>query len=115
MINWYKKLYIGDNAKKREKKIIWRVNHRRPQKDVYLVTLASNPENVLDIFPANMLLQKPLAFLCPTIVGIAVGYGEAAELVRRLVDETYRRQGNADVRRYLKARLEEGSGKRTGG
>ena len=48
-------------------------------------------------------------------MGIAVGYGEAAELVRRLVDETYRRQGNADVRRYLKARLEEGSGKRTGG
>ena len=76
-MNWYKKLYLGDNIKKKEKKIIRRVERGKPVGDIYLITLASNPENLLDIFRANMLLQKPLARMCPLIVGIAEGYGEA--------------------------------------
>jgi hypothetical protein len=101
MLKWYKKLYTGDNVKKNIRKIIWKVNHGRMQFDIYLVTRASNPENLLEIISAKQLLQKNIRRLCPEIVGVAGGYEEAVELVRQIVEETYHEQGDMDVRRYL--------------
>lgn len=101
MLTWYKKLYVGDNAKKRKDRIIRRVNHRKFQMEVYLITLASNPDNLLEIVPAEQLIQKIVYRRCPMIVGLAVGYWEALELVQRIVAETYETQGNTDVRGYL--------------
>lgn len=99
--NWYKKLYIGDTAKKRTRKIIRKIRQGVPQRNVYLITLASNPENQLDIFHSDMLLDDALKFLNPTVVGIALGYQEAVELVGKIAGETYRTQGNANIREYL--------------
>ena len=113
-MNWYKKLYLGDNVKKKAKRIIRRVEGGKPVGDIYLITLASNPENLLDIFRANLLLQKPLARMCPLIVGIAEGYGEALELVRRLVEETWRCRRDTDVRSYLEDLPKEDAAGRTG-
>ncbi|HIS25640.1 MAG TPA: hypothetical protein IAA57_01855 [Candidatus Pullilachnospira intestinigallinarum] len=109
-MNWYKKLYLGDNVKKKEKKIIRRVERGKPVGNIYLITLALNPDNLLDIFRANLLLRKPLAGMCPMIVGIAEGYQEAVELVRRLVEETWNSRQDTDVRGYLQSRLEEAAG-----
>ena len=50
MLNWYKGLYVGNNAKKRKKKLIRRINQGAGVMDVYLITLASNPRDQLDIF-----------------------------------------------------------------
>ena len=41
------------------------------------------------------------------IVGMASGYGEALEVVEKIVEETYLKQGDTDVRRYLNDRLAE--------
>ncbi len=103
MLNWYKPLYVGDNVKDR-KKVIRRTTCRKPQYDVYLVTLAANPENLLEIISANYLLQKTVYRRCPMIVGIASGYGEALALVERIVSDTYEAQQDVDVRTYLRAR-----------
>lgn len=113
-VNWYKKLYLGDNVKKKEKKIIRRVEGGKPVRNIYLITLASNPANLLDIFRANLLLSRPLAAGCPLIVGIADGYEEAVELVRRLVEETWNSRGDTDVKSYLEERLMEKNTGRTG-
>ena len=48
MLNWYKGLYVGNNAKKRKKKLIHRINQGAGVMDVYLITLASNPRDQLD-------------------------------------------------------------------
>ena len=55
MVNWYKNLYIGDNAKKKPKKLIHKINQGAGVIDVYVITLAVNPENSLEIFSANLL------------------------------------------------------------
>ncbi len=102
MLKWYKKLYIGDNAKKNASSTIRKVNHKRVVFDVYLVTVASNPENLLEIISANQLLMAVPRKMCPLIVGIASGYAEAVELVQKIITETYQVQGNTDVRKYLK-------------
>lgn len=107
MLNWYKKLYVGDNAKKKMKKTIWKVNHGAGVLDVYLVTLAVNPVNLLEIISANQLLQKSLRRRCPQIVGIAKGYEEAVEVVERIVMEVYNETGAVNVRRYLEQQVPE--------
>jgi hypothetical protein len=40
MLNWYKNLYIGDNAKKKPKKLIHKINQGAGVIDVYVITLA---------------------------------------------------------------------------
>ena len=97
----------AEQAKKKATRIRWRVEHRRPQYEVYLITLAQNPENQLEITEANQLLQKTVYRRCPEIIGIACGYGEALELVRQLAEATYRKQKNGDIRHYLSGQQED--------
>ena len=74
MLKWSKNLYYGEQAKKKATRIRWRVEHRRPQYEVYLITLAQNPENQLEITEANQLLHKTFNLRCPKIIGNANGY-----------------------------------------
>ena len=77
MLNWYKGLYVGNNAKKKKKKLIRKISQGAGVVDVYLITLAANHRDQLDIFPANELMQKARRKNCPVIVGLACGYWEA--------------------------------------
>lgn len=101
MLNWYKNLYIGDNAKKKSRKLIKKINQGAGVIDVYLVTLAANPANSLEIINANLLLQKPLRHMCPMIVGLAGGYEEAVQLVEQIAGEVYKETGALSIREWL--------------
>ena len=56
-MKWYRKLYIGENAKKDKYKVFGHIRKNRFCADTLLITLASNTCNILDIYSANMLLQ----------------------------------------------------------
>lgn len=104
MLKWYKNLYIGENAKKDHHKMIWKIKIKKKQEDVYLITLASNDKNILDIIETSQLEQEIVRRNCPLIVGIALGYADALELVQKIVEETYQTQGNVDIRKYLQVK-----------
>mgnify|MGYP006918876164 CR=1 FL=1 len=97
---------MGENARKAKYKVLGRVIKRKLSFDTYLITLPSNPSNILDMYPANVLLQshykKKAAKDDVYIVGIAKGRDEACELVRDIVDEVYSNTGDFDISRYLK-------------
>ena len=99
MLNWYKNLYIGDNAKKKPKKLIHKINQGAGVIDVYVITLAVNPE--------NSLMQSALRRNCPTIIGLAKGYEEALEIIEQIVNEVYQETGTAEIRTWLEARIEK--------
>lgn len=107
MLNWYKRLYVGDNAKKKKKRLIRKISTGAGVLDVYLITLASNPENQLDIFSANELKQKARRRSCPMIVGLCCGYAEALEMVEMLVRRTYEQTGTVKVREWLENQIRE--------
>ena len=90
-MKWYRKLYIGENAKKDKYKVFGHIRKNRFCADTFLITLASNTCNILDIYSANMLLQ----------VGLAKGRDEALNLVRDIIDEVYNATGGFDIREYL--------------
>lgn len=107
MLNWSKNLYYGEQAKKKATRIRWRAEHRKAQYEVYLITLAQNPENQLEILNANQLLQTTVYRRCPKIIGIACGYGEALDMIQDLAQATYDKQKDGDIRRYLGERQED--------
>jgi hypothetical protein len=70
--------------------------------NVYVIAFAANRQNLLDIIPAWALMQKHYPKKDLKVIGLARGYKEALELVRRIIDETYRETGSVDVWSYLK-------------
>lgn len=106
MVNWYKNLYVGDTAKKKQKKWMRRIENKKAAPGVWLLTLPSNQQNNLDVIPADLLLQPAVRRNCPMIVGLAVSREEAFELVEAIALETYRETGEVKIREWLLNRIE---------
>ncbi len=100
-MRWYRKLYIGETARKDRYRIVGKVKHRRPQRDAYLITLATNEKNLLDIYPANTMLWHYFYKSSILIVGIAGSHEEAVELACQIVTQVYQDTGSFNVRSYI--------------
>lgn len=101
MLKWYKYLYLGETVKGKEKKVMRRLEKGKPVPGVWLVTLASNVQNNLDLLPADFLMQKPLRILCPLIVGIGFTRVEAMMILLRITAEVYETTGKMNIRSWL--------------
>jgi hypothetical protein len=108
-MKWYRDLYMGDSITDRKNRIKWKINHNAGVVNIYVVAFASNSQNLLDIIPAWALMQKQYPKKDLKIIGLAKGYREALELVRRIIDETYRNTGSVDVWSYLKEERRTGT------
>ena len=100
-MRWYENLYVGSSIAHKTEKIKWKIRHNAGQIDIYVITLASNPQNLLDVIRAQELMQKAYPKKELFIIGLARGYDEALELVKQIVDEVYQRTGGFDVSSYL--------------
>jgi len=109
-MNWYSQLYIGEGAGPNAKKIIRKLKRNAGQMDVYLITLAANGQDMLDIINSAYLKQPVVRRNLPMIVGIAKGYDEAVDLVQQMLLETYEQTGGFRIPAYLakKAGIEIG-------
>lgn len=103
MLRWNKRLYIGANVKEPEK-IKEKINQNKFVPGIFLITLSSNPDNLLEIISALMLKQDTLRSLCPEIIGIAHGKEEAMKLVESILNQVYQETGTFQVQNYLKNR-----------
>ena len=104
-MKWYRHLFVGENAKKTKFKIMNKVNARKLQRDIYFITMPSNPNNMFDIINANIFLQpyfkKKENHKDIEIVGVAKGMDEAMEVVRVIVDKVYQETGDVKVKESL--------------
>ena len=107
-MKWYQKLYIGEKLKKSSEQLIKNTQTGVGMPDVYLITLAANEKDLFDIFLADALLQPVLHGHCPLIVGAARGWHEAVELATGIALDAYRKNGDFDVRRFLRERVPDG-------
>lgn len=102
---WSDKLYVSDNLKKREKKIRLRMEKEKFSMDIFLLTLPTNRQNQLDIFPSVHLNQAYIKAQCPPVIGLAKGYNKALELVLRITKDCYRERRDVKIREYLEDRM----------
>ncbi|MDO4619561.1 MAG: hypothetical protein Q4B09_02965 [Lachnospiraceae bacterium] len=104
MQTWYDPLYTGESIQKEEKKIRRRINRGKPQVGYYVLTLASNGTDLLDLVPVHWLRQKECSSRLPAIVGLAGTKKEAVDLVIRMTEDCMRERGDADLRSFLEER-----------
>lgn len=98
----YNHLYVGEKAKRVRFQILQGLREKKLQPEVYVITPPQNGNNVLDIYPSPMLLLPPYRDEDLLILGIAVTYWEALEVVREIVDEMYRETGAFCLEDFLK-------------
>ena len=108
---WYKDLYVGESIVHKTKKVKWKIMHNAGQIGIYVITLASNTQNLLDIIPSHELLQKGYPKKGLYVVGLAKGYDEAVDVAVSIIDEVFHETGAFEVAAYLKAKSR---GRRTG-
>lgn len=107
-MQWAEHLYLSEKTAAKKDRIIKKANRGIGMVSIYLIALASNPENLFDIFHAAHLKQPAFYRKNPYIVGIAAGYDEALELVQQMVEDIYRETGGFRVREYFGQAEESG-------
>lgn len=100
-MRWAKELYLSEKTAKKKDKIIRKANRGVGMVSIYFISLASNEQNLFDIFHAAYLKQPAFYGQNPFIVGIASGYEEALEMIQQMVDDIYRETGGFRVREYF--------------
>lgn len=100
-MEFYRRLFFGPQIKKRRKEILWKLKHGKPLHGIFLITLPSNEQNLLDILPANLLLQPYYKRQEIFILGAGKGRAETLELLRAFVERIYAETGDVKISEYI--------------
>ena len=103
-MKWYKDLYVGESIRHKTKIIKWKIKHNAGQINIFVITIASNPQNLMDIIPAHELMQKAYPKKELFVIGLAKGKTEAYKVVTQIIDEVYRETGGFAVLPYLQTK-----------
>lgn len=103
-MKWYKDLYVGESIQHKTEIIKWKIKHNAGQINIFVITIASNPHNLLDIIPAQELMQTAYPKRDLFVVGLAKGREEAYKVVAKIIDEVYRETGSFEVLSYLQTK-----------
>ena len=106
-IRWYRKLYMTEKARKKRYKIVWKVSHGARMLNTYLIIVPAKGKNQLEIINSSELLQKHYFLTTTYIVGIAIGYEDALELVEKIVEDVYQKTKRTDIRGFFRKQFPE--------
>ena len=100
-LKWSTNLYVGPSVARYSRRIRKRLDEGKSDVGHYLLTLAANENDELDILETFFLSQETIRDRLPAIVGIAGTKKEALELARKITEDCVQETGGADLRRYL--------------
>ena len=100
-MRFYQHLYMGEQAAGKRFQILQGLRERKILPDIYVITLASGGNNLLDIYSCLEIRRPWREAEDPLVVGIATGYEEACLLAGQIVSQVYRETGGFAVRQYL--------------
>lgn len=95
---WNNRLYVGEKAEPHKKTIVKKIKNNKVQLGIYVLALPVNNENVMDIYPAQVLMQKHFRKSNQLIVGIAKGRDEALELMMQMITDSINETGSYRVK-----------------
>lgn len=103
-IHWYRDLYVGEAAGSKLDKIKWKVQHYAGDLRIYLITMPTNEKNSLDIIHEAHLKQSYYKKRDIFIVGVALSYDEALQVVLRIAEDVYSQTKGADIKGYIRSK-----------
>ena len=94
--------YLGNGISPEKLDKIKRKIEKKPlMTDYYLVTLAGNERDLLDIYSSRYLGQKYYEDHIPYVCGIADNHGDAVRLVEQIVKDCLSMRGDLQVRVFV--------------
>lgn len=87
------RLYAGKKAAPIKKQILECLQKKVFQPEVYVITPPKNGNHILDIYPSALFQLPSYREKNDLILGIAVTYWEALEVVRDMVEDMYQTTG----------------------
>lgn len=101
-MKWMKELYVDEELNMSSYSIRWRVEHHNKVLGMYLITLSTVDDALLDIVPAFELKfypkqQKDALF----IIGAADDKDRAKEMTCNILQEVYNATGSYKVKEYF--------------
>lgn len=119
MIRYTENLYLGKTASDMKEKVVHTIARGGTMPGLYLITIASNGVDQLDILSSVFLRQERTRENLPLVVGAAIGRIESFHVVRKMIEDAWRATGSADAKSYLleraQGRIIEGTFRETEG
>ena len=103
MVVWKKPLYLSEKIKKKQKKILQSIERGKPLYHVTVIALATNPNNLFDLYDANELLQPYYKKREIVVLGIAEDMGTAKQLLCEMLEECVQNTGTDYIKEYFTA------------
>lgn len=92
---------MADDLAKTKGKVIKKLKQGKLQMGVFVITLPLGDNDMLEICPSYVFLQKFYKETDVTVVGLAGEQASAFSLIEKIADDCMREQGNADIRGYF--------------
>lgn len=106
MVEWQKDLYLDGITKHMVHKIKDRVERERVQYPFFIVSLASNENNLLDIMHINELLFPYYRKRTTRVLGVAGSRQQAKIMAAAIISKVYQDTGTCDVRKFFQSCFE---------
>ena len=100
-MKWHNHLYIGKRLQEKKDKLIEEMEGGKYRGGVYLITLAYNGKDLMDIRSARSLYRSGLKESLPMIVGIASDREEAFTLCGTILSDCYKSRKDMNVREWI--------------
>ena len=95
-------LYIGEGIKTQKvDKLIKKLRSKPESAKVFVITIAGNPKDQLDILDSTELKKHYYITYPPYIVGIANDKSDAFALIERIVNDCLLSRGDCRLKEYL--------------
>ncbi len=109
-MRWWDHLYMGEQAARLRPSLLRRMREGGFLPDTYVITLPQSGNHLLDMEPFLLFNREKRPDKKDLILGVAVGYSEACQVVRDMIDDMYRHTGAFDWEAYMELLKREESG-----
>lgn len=101
MFRWYRSLYYSDRMKESPEHLKCRMDNGDFSGNCYLITLAYNGKDYLDIRPLYTVGHPYLQENMPMIVAAAASRKDAYRLVEKITQDCLQKTGDVNLRSFL--------------
>lgn len=102
MVRFAKEAYVSDKVRTKLSSIKWKMACGIGMTGLHFITLADNPNDLFDIYPAYVFKQKRIRKSERVIIGVADSNSSATALIEKMINECLQNDGGlSDVRGYF--------------
>ncbi len=108
MVSFVDRPYVSDKVNSKLSSIKWKMACGIGMTGIHFITLADNPKDLFDIYPAAVFKQKSIRKSDRVILGVADSYSSATKLIERMINECLSTDGgSSDIRGYFEEFVKE--------